>query len=263
MTTQDFLRPHLYTLPIHRAMLRAVEARLFAEVAPDLPEPIIDIGSGDGTFVQIAFPGKEVYGIDPIVSDTHEAHHRGVYAGLAVANGAALPFPDNHFASAFSNCVLEHVVPLDETLSEVTRVLKPGGFFVASVVGNRFPTELLGSKLLDTLGFDGSAYGRWFNKISYHFNTLSVAGWTERFERAGMKVVSHRPYFSFAALKLFDFSHYYGAPSLITRKLTGRWLLYPPLTPNLLWEPILRKIYTAPPQEDGPYYFFICQKPEA
>ena len=45
-TDRDFLRPHLLTLPIHRAMLRAVEAKLFAELAPDLPEPIVDIGSG-------------------------------------------------------------------------------------------------------------------------------------------------------------------------------------------------------------------------
>lgn len=258
---KDYLRPHLYVLPIHRAMLRAVEARLFAELAPDLPEPIVDIGSGDGTFVQIAFPGKQVYGIDPIHSDTEEAQRRAVYAGLSVSNGAALPFPDNHFASAISNCVLEHVVPLDETLRETARVLRPGGLFVASVVGNRFPKDLLGSWLLDRLGLDGSRYGRWFNKISYHFNTLSAADWSARFERAGLEVVSYRPYFSSAALKLFDFSHYYGAPSLITRKLIGRWLVFPPLTPNLLWEPILRRIYTAPPGEDGPYYFFICRKP--
>src|SRR5690606_13867722 len=156
---RDYLRPHLYTLPIHRAMLRSVEARLFAELAPDLPEPIVDIGSGDGTFVQIAFPGKQVFGIDPIRSDTHEAQRRGVYAGLSVADGSALPFPDNHFASAISNCVLEHVVPLDATLAETARVLRPGGRFVASVVGNRFPQDLLGTQLLNALGLDGSRYG--------------------------------------------------------------------------------------------------------
>ncbi len=257
---QDFLRPHLLTLPIHRAMLRAVEARLFAEVAPDLPEPIIDIGSGDGTFVQIALPGKQVVGIDPIPGDTHEAGRRGVYNGLSVASGAALPFPDEHFAAAISNCVLEHVVPLDETLRETARVLRAGAPFVASVVGNRFPQDLLGTTLLNAIGLDGSRYGRWFNKISYHFNTLSAQEWSRRFNAAGFEVILCRPYFSAAALKLFDFSHYYGASALITRRLTGRWLLCPPLTPNLLWEPLLRRIYAAPPGEDGPYYFFVCRK---
>jgi SAM-dependent methyltransferase len=258
--SRDFLRPHLLSLPIHRAMLRSVEARLFAELAPDLPEPILDIGSGDGTFVQIAFPNKQVFGIDPLLSDTHEAQQRGVYAGVSIADGSRLPFPPATFASVISNCVLEHVVPLDETLHEAARVLQPGGVFVASVVGNRFPQDLLGTALLNRLGLDGSRYGRWFNKISYHFNTLSADAWSERFQAAGLEVMHWRPYFSAAALKLFDASHYYGAPSLLTRKLTGRWLLCPPFTPNLLWEPLLRRIYSAPPGEDGPYYFFICRR---
>ncbi|MCX7790559.1 MAG: methyltransferase domain-containing protein [Chloroflexaceae bacterium] len=257
---RDYLRPHLLTLPIHRAMIRSVEARLFAELAPDLPEPILDIGSGDGTFAQIALPGKTIFGIDPLLADTREARARGVYAGLSVASGAALPFPDHCFASAISNCVLEHIVPLDATLAETARVLRPGGRFVASVVGNRFPKDLLGTWLLNRLGLDGSRYGRWFNRISYHFNTLSADEWRARFERAGFEVLTWRPYLSAAALKLFDLSHYYGAPSLLTRRLTGRWLLAPPFTPNLLWEPLLRRIYDAPPGDDGPYYFFVLRK---
>ncbi len=261
-TTRDFLRPHLLSLPIHRAMIRSIEARLFAEIAPELPEPILDVGSGDGTFVEIALPGKQVFGIDPIRSDTYEAAGRGVYAGLSIAGGQSLPFADATFAAAISNCVLEHVVPLDATLAETARVLKPGAPFIASVVGNRFPQELLGSKVLDTLGLDGRRYGQWFNKISVHHNTLSVADWTARFERAGLEVVTYTPYMSAAALKLFDLSHYIGAPSLLTRRLTGRWLIAPPLTPNLLWEPVLRRIYDAPPGADGPYYFFVCRRPE-
>jgi SAM-dependent methyltransferase len=256
----DYLTPHLRTLPIHRAMIRSIEARLFAELAPDLPEPIVDIGSGDGTFVEIALPGKRVFGIDPLLPDTREAQGRHVYAGLAIANGRGLPFADGQFASAISNCVLEHVIPLDETLAETARVLRPGGLFVASVVGNRFPQELLGSWLLERAGLDGGQYGRWFNKISYHFNTLSREEWTARFAKAGFAVVSSRPYMSAAALKLFDLSHYYGAPSLLTKKLTGRWLLAPELSPNRLWEPVLRRIYEAPPGEDGPYYFFVLRK---
>jgi SAM-dependent methyltransferase len=260
---RDFLRPHLLTLPIHRVIIRAVEARLFAELAPALPEPIVDVGSGDGTFVQIALPDKQVYGIDPRRDDTHEAASRDVYAGLSIADGAALPFADGQFASAISNCVLEHVIPLDETLRETARVLRRGGTFVASVVGHRFPEWLLGTALLNAIGLDGSRYGRWFNKIAYHFNTFSPEGWRARFAAAGFETVTMRPYISAGALKLFDFSHYYGAPSLITRKLTGRWLLCPPLTPNLLWEPLLRPIYEAPTPADGACYFFVLKKREA
>ncbi len=257
---RDFLRPHLLTLPIHRAMLRAVEARLVAACAPDLAEPLLDIGSGDGTFAEIVLPGKRIIGIDPYLADTQEAARRGCYTGLSVANGAALPFADATFGSAISNCVLEHVIPLDETLHEIARVLQPGGLFVATVVGNRFAEELLGTRLLAMLGMDGNRYGRWFNRISYHYNTLSATAWGERLQQAGFIIIRQHPYFSAAALKLFDFSHYYGAPALLTRRLTGRWLLCPPLTPNLLWEPLLRRIYNAPPGDDGPYYFFLAQK---
>ncbi len=241
-------------------MIRSIEARLFAELAPDLPELIIDIGSGDGTFVQIALPNKRIIGIDPRKADTHEAAQRGVYTGLCVANGAALPFPDQSFAAAISNCVLEHVKPLDQMLREIAHVVRPGGLFVASVVGDRFPNALLGTWLLNRLGLDGNIYGRWFNRISYHYNTLSRTEWSKRFEQAGFTVEVCRPYLTDAALKLFDASHYYGAPSLITRALTGRWLLAPPFTPNLLWEPILRRIYEAPAPEDGPCYFFVLRR---
>jgi SAM-dependent methyltransferase len=262
-STRDFLRPHLMTLPPHRVMIRAIEARLFAETAPELVEPVLDVGSGDGTFAEIAFPGKVIYGIDPIVSDTHEAHQRRVYRGLSVADGKHLPFADHTFASAFSNCVLEHVAPLTETLSETFRTLKPGAPFIASVVGNRFPAQLLGTKILNALGLDGMRYGRWFNKISVHRNTLSREEWSKRFTDAGFEVVSCRPYFSDAALALFDASHYIAAPSLLTRKLLGRWLIAPPLTLNWLWEPILRPLYEAPAPADAPYYFFILRKPAA
>ena len=41
--TRDYLIPHLMTLPPHRVMIRMIEARLFAETAPDMPEPILDV----------------------------------------------------------------------------------------------------------------------------------------------------------------------------------------------------------------------------
>ncbi len=259
----DYLRPHLRSLPIHRAMVRAVEAHLFATVAPHLPPPVLDIGSGDGSFAHLVFPNTPLFGIDPDRTDTREAHQRGVYRGLCVANGAALPFPDATFASAISNCVLEHIAPLDDTLREIARVLRPGAPFVATVVGHRFAHHLLGSALLRAIGLDGTLYGRWFHHLSRHIHTLSAAGWATRFARAGLSVTTSRPYLNPAALKLFDLSHYWGAPSLITRRLLHRWLLCPPLTPNLLWEPLLRRLSHRAPLDEAPYYFFVCCKSQS
>ena len=252
----DFLRHHLRTLPIHRTLVRSVEARLFWELDEELVEPILDVGCGDGTFAQIAFPAHHgrIVGIDPRAADVREAHARGAYALVVVADGAHIPCADGSFPTAISNCVLEHVQHLDATLREVARVLRPGGRFITGVVSNRFADMLLGTKLF------GARYGRWFNRISAHHNMFTPAGWTARFEAAGLEVETWQYYVSPGALKLFDLSHYYGAPSLITRRLLGRWLLYPPLSPNRLWEPLLRPIYLAPPPAEGPYIFFKCRK---
>jgi SAM-dependent methyltransferase len=253
----DFLRHHLLTLPIHRVLVRSVEARLFWELDGELQEPILDVGCGDGTFAQIAFPTHHgrIVGIDPLPADVREAQERGAYGLVMVANGSHLPFPDASFPTVISNCVLEHVEPLDETLREIARVLQPGGRFITGVVGDQFASMLLGTRLL------GPGYGRWFNRISVHHNTFSPEGWSARFRAAGIEVEHWHFYVPPWALKIFDLSHYYGAPSLLTRKLLGRWLLYPPLTPNLLWEPLLRRVYNAPPPKAGPYIFFRCRKP--
>jgi len=45
-------------------------------------------------------------------------------------DGNTLPFDDRSFDVVSSLCVLEHVLDVDRTMSELDRVLKPGGVFV-------------------------------------------------------------------------------------------------------------------------------------
>ncbi|HIN93775.1 MAG TPA: class I SAM-dependent methyltransferase [Alphaproteobacteria bacterium] len=40
-----------------------------------------------------------------------------------------IPFPDDHFDVVIATSVMEHVTDLEQSLSEVHRVLKPGGIF--------------------------------------------------------------------------------------------------------------------------------------
>ncbi len=42
-------------------------------------------------------------------------------------DGRSLPFPDNHFDSVFSSEVFEHIFNLPEIITELKRVIKPGG----------------------------------------------------------------------------------------------------------------------------------------
>lgn len=54
-------------------------------------------------------------------------------AVLSAANAEILPFADNTFDRIVCSEVLEHVPDPDLVLAEISRILKPGGIFVASV----------------------------------------------------------------------------------------------------------------------------------
>lgn len=52
---------------------------------------------------------------------------------VIVYNGINLPFPDGSFDIVFSAQVLEHLQKPDQSISEVSRVIRKGGYFVGSV----------------------------------------------------------------------------------------------------------------------------------
>lgn len=259
-TIPDYLHAYLQELPLHRAIVRSLEARLYRTYAGHLSGPIIDIGSGDGSFAQVVLPGAEIYGIDPLPADTREAAGRGAYRGLSVASGAALPFADRSFASAICNCVLEHVVPLRETLGEIARVTRPGGVFIATVVTDRFSDSLLGHQLLERAGLPGERYSDWLNKKANHHNLLSREGWVAEMNRVGFDVVERLPYLGGRMMQIFDFGHYWALPSLLTYRLTGRWHLSEQANINRVWEQALRDGYEQPIDEDGTCLFMLCRR---
>ena len=103
-----------------------------------LPRPgehILDIGCGDGQLTErIAANGAVVMGVDSspeMVAATRESGLKAIEA-----NAEALPFKDHTFDAVFSNAALHWVRNQDAMLSEVHRVLKPGGRFVAEMGGH-------------------------------------------------------------------------------------------------------------------------------
>lgn len=264
--SSDLLAQHLKELPAFRALIRATEARLFASL--NLASPILDLGCGDGHFASVAIQpfktcsGPVCAGIDPARAPLAEARARGHYTVLAQALGDRLPFPDGAFATVVSNCVLEHIPQVDPVLSEVSRVLQPGGTFVCTVVSQRFPEYLFWPTLFRRLRLPGLArrYERWFNRISVHHHCDDPARWTARFEEAGLGVDRWQYYLSPAAARTFDLWHYLGAPTLLYRRLTGRWIVAPwrwSLAPTEWW---MRRYYEEPAPTEGLDIFFVCHK---
>ncbi len=104
-------------------------------LAPQAGENILDLGCGDGQLTErIVAAGANVTGIDASPTMVAAARARG----LAVEEGSAesMPFADGSFGAVFSNAALHWVRDQDAMMSEVHRVLRPGGRFVAEMGGH-------------------------------------------------------------------------------------------------------------------------------
>ena len=257
---KDYLWLHLRDLPYFRAMLRAVEAAFYQGI--DLPGPILDLGCGDGHFASLTFDHPLDVGLDPWTGPIHKARQYGVYRGLIQANGADMPFPDAYFGSAVSNSVLEHIPNIDEVLKETGRVLKPGARFIFCTPNHNFLPSLSAGRALDRFGLHGLAerYRAFFNRIARHQHCDSPEVWQKRLEQAGFVLEQHWNYFPPEAIRVFEWGHYLGLPSLIWRRLTGRWNLIQARWNFWLIERIVRKYYTLEHDPRGTMTFFIARR---
>jgi SAM-dependent methyltransferase len=91
---------------------------------------LLDIGCGDGQISRIAAAqGATVVGIDPTWNCIAVAGGRGGGVVVAQAGAADLPFADASFDTVVACLVFEHIDDVDEAITEVSRVLQPGGTF--------------------------------------------------------------------------------------------------------------------------------------
>jgi SAM-dependent methyltransferase len=256
----DFLWAHLKALPYFRSLLRSVEANYYQGV--DLPEPVLDVGCGDGHFASVVFDRCIDIGIDPDLVSLREAEQTGAYCQLVQADGADLPYPDACVGSAFSNSVLEHIPNLDAVLKEVGRVLKPGAPFLFTVPNPGYRQELSFPNWLRDAGFSSiaSRYREWFMRMSRTIHTLDREGWREKLAQAGFTIEQVFDYFAPAALHVLEWGHYFGAPCLLPRALIGRWIIAPQRWNLWLTERFVRRYYDPGPREDGTYSCYLARK---
>lgn len=258
---KDFLWIHLRDLPYFRALIRSIESNFFQQF--DLPEPILDIGCGDGHFAKLTFNKTLDVGIDPWIGPLRKAVKRkGVYKFLIQGDAGKMPFPDNYFSSAFSNSVLEHIPHVDEVLLETARVMKKDSIFLFSVPNPRYFSELHISALLEKIGFYqfGQWYKAWFRLISrvYHADFPEI--WQHRLEMAGFRLERWWHYFSPRALRKLEWGHYFGFPSLFIHLFTRRWLLVPTRWNLILTERFIRPHSKAVSHPNGAFTFFVARR---
>ena len=257
---RDYLWPHLKVLPYFRSLLRSVEASYYQDL--DLPQPVLDVGSGDGLFADLVFDQKLDVGLDPWWEPILESQQFDAYEGLVQADGADLPFPDDYFASGLSNSVLEHIDQLDAVLAETGRVLKPGAPFLFCCPNPGYYKELSFPAFLRKLGLRrlAQAYTDWFMVMSRTIHADTPEVWRERLDRAGFALERYWHYFSPASLHMLEWGHYFGAPTLLPKKLFGRWIISPSRWNLWLTERIVRPYADTEPHPQGTYTFFIARK---
>jgi SAM-dependent methyltransferase len=83
---------------------------------------VLDVGSGEGTYQDLV---SDYTGLD-ISSTAARFYHKP----FVVASATELPFPDNSFDAVWTVNVLEHVPQPEKALSEMRRVLRPGGYIL-------------------------------------------------------------------------------------------------------------------------------------
>ena len=258
---KDYLWLNLRELPYFRSLLRAVEARFYREL--ELPNPVLDLGCGDGHFAQIAFDRPLDVGLDPWSAPLREAAQRSSYQTLVQAQGNWMPFPAAYFSSAVSNSVLEHIPAIDPVLAETWRVLKPGAPFYFCVPNHNFLNSLSIGRAFNRIGLRslGDAYRAFFNRIARHIHCDPPEVWQKRLEQAGFRLEKYWHYYSPAAMQVSEWGHYLGLPSLVSHTLTRRWILVPTRWNLALTYQMIKKHYIENPvRDDGVCTFYIARR---
>lgn len=164
-------------------------ALIFALLKPTTNEKILDIGCGDGVWYnELRKKGDDVIGIDLSSRDLEKLKERadkmGIVPNVFNANAQKMPFNSASFDKAYSISTFEHIENDEETFSEVSRVLKPGGSFVISV-------PIHGVPLLTKLAVKMPVF---IKKLIYNDLIINAENWQKYIENFNQYYCHYRNY---------------------------------------------------------------------
>jgi ubiquinone/menaquinone biosynthesis C-methylase UbiE len=117
---------------------RRLTLHMLAPLGPLAQLKVLDVGCGRGDdlawLAGLGIPTASLAGVDLHEPAVATARTRVLGASVQTGNGAALPFPDNHFDAALQTVVLSSVVdPVvrQAVATELLRVVRPGGVIVS------------------------------------------------------------------------------------------------------------------------------------
>jgi len=166
---------------------------------------MLDFGCGDGLFTEAIF-GRQagIYGCDIAPNELPAAHRSGVYRhGVQFANGHHLPYRDDAFGTVYSNSVIEHIPNPQNVLSELARVLRPGGLLVLTVPSDHFRALLDGVRTAPTKEA-AERYARSVDELLAHYHYYTADEWRVLLATVQIKLTEVRYYVSPETERLWD-----------------------------------------------------------
>lgn len=151
-------------------------AAFAAQLATGKARQVLDLGCGVGRHaLAYARLGLDVTAIDMAESGILELRRSAAAEGLEITTQIAamteLPFPDHTFDHILSFNVIYHGDPLivREAISEIARVLKPGGTYQGTMLSKRNAKYGKGEEIAPNTYVDGEIDHEDSDKVHPHF----------------------------------------------------------------------------------------------
>jgi SAM-dependent methyltransferase len=210
-------------------MWRAEE--LFLLCPQQMFAPVLDVGCGDGKFFSFLGHEGETYGCDISLASLGKSFDGSVppYVAVCCADAGKLPYRAERFGTIICNCVLEHIVPLEDTLSEFYRVLRPGGVCYITVPTPELHGNLFAARILSGLRLRSLAtwYQECFNRVMKHYHLKDKDTWEALMATHGLRVADARYYLSTQSVWVFEVLLLFRLVTLIKEKTLGGKFLFP------------------------------------
>lgn len=131
MSEIDWKSYHNYLLQRNRRSLLYRRYYLYPRLSQFLEDRVLEVGCGIGDFLVFR---RQTTGVDINPYNINYCRNQGLDAHLI--EGERYPFAESTFDGVLIDNVLEHLVDPAPTLSEIQRVLRPGGMLIVGVPGS-------------------------------------------------------------------------------------------------------------------------------
>jgi ubiquinone/menaquinone biosynthesis C-methylase UbiE len=175
------------------SLIRFVESRrvkvIFKLLDLRADDAVLEVGCGAGNVIERASFGR-LFGVDLSTSILIKAkRHLGRRIHLFKGDAQSLPCKDESFQHVICSEVLEHLLDPSIAMSEMERVLKPGGSAVISIPNelwiNRIKRVLIRLRVFQWFVNRQGNYHEMPERMDeeWHLHSLSLEGWLNMFKK--------------------------------------------------------------------------------